>query len=433
MKILIVDDEKFNLVMAKDIIEANLEEREVLLCQSPDKVMDILERNDIGIVLLDIMMPKMNGIEILQAIRHKDEYDDIQIIMFTGVSDKESFRICFENGANDFISKPINIIEFSARMRSAVKARENVLMLKDMFNRTTKQYNELQEANRSMKSMQEQLIQQEKLASLGEMAAGVAHEINNPIGFVSSNLETMEKYLAKIKEILSHYRKLSGMVADESVSRQALLQEKQLLEETEKQQKLAMVLEDLSPLIAESKDGVNRVAKIVRSLRNFARTGLEDETAMSDLNQIIEEALLIVRNEVKYVANVDKQLRKVPEILCDKGQIGQVLVNIFVNAAQAIKGQQPEKMGNIHVETYVEDGYAVCKITDDGPGIKPEYLGRIFDPFFTTKGVGGGTGLGLSIAYGIIKKHGGDLLVESEMGKGASFFIKIPYGDKSLR
>ncbi|MEN6566916.1 MAG: response regulator [Veillonellales bacterium] len=433
MKILIVDDEKFNLVTARDIIKAHVENQEILLCQSPEQVMELLAEHDIGIVLLDIMMPKVNGIEILKDIRRKDEYNDIQIIMFTGLADKESFRLCFENGANDFISKPINVIEFTARMRAAVKARKNVLMLRNMFNKTAEQYNELQQANRSMKSMQEQLIQQEKLASLGEMAAGVAHEINNPIGFVSSNLETLGKYLTKIKEILALYRNFSLMAGAETVGRQELLQAKQRLEETEEKQKMDMILADIGPIIEESKDGVSRVTKIVRSLRNFARTGLEDEMAMSDLNQIIEEALLIVRNEVKYAANVEKKLGIIPNILCDKGQIGQVLVNIFVNAAQAIKSQKRNELGTIFVETCTDDIYVVGKITDDGPGIPPEYVGRIFDPFFTTKEVGGGTGLGLSIAYGIIKKHGGELLAESEAGKGASFTIKIPYRDKALQ
>lgn len=431
MKLLIVDDEKFNLVMAKDIIQNHFENQDIILCQSPENVMEMLEQHNIDIILLDIMMPKIDGINLLKEIRHRNEYKDIQIIMFTGVADKESFRICFENGANDFISKPINIIEFTARMRAAINSRENILMLRNMFSKTAEQYNELQEANRVLRSVQEQLIQQEKLASLGEMAAGVAHEINNPIGFVSSNLETMEKYLAKIKVMLSHYKKFSILVADEAISRQQLLYEKQVLEEIEKKQKLNMVLEDLDPMIAESKDGVDRVAKIVRSLRNFARTDLEDEMVMNDLNQVIEEALLIVRNEVKYVANVEKKLAELPNVFCDKGQIGQVLVNIFANAAQAIKSQKRNSMGLIKVETYTEDPYIICRISDDGPGIPAENIGRIFDPFFTTKEVGSGTGLGLSIAYGIIKKHGGDLLVESEVGKGASFMFKIPFRAKS--
>jgi len=405
MKILIVDDEKFNLIIAKDIIEANISPSEVILCNSPENVMTILEQNDIDIVLLDIMMPKINGIDILKEIRSKNEYKDIQVIMFTGITDKESFRICFDNGADDYISKPINLTEFTARVRAAVKTRTNIRMLKEA---------------------QFYLIQQEKLASLGEIAAGVAHEINNPIGFVNSNLETLEKYLVKIKSLLAVYRNFTKLVSDETVSRTDLLKEKQSVEESEKKQKLDFVLEDIESIITESKDGVDRVAKIVRSLRNFARTGTEAEMNKNDLNQIVEEALLIVKNEVKYTCNIEKRLGIVPDVVCDKGQIGQVLINVFINAAQAIKSQNRSSMGNITVETCQEADYVVCTISDDGPGIKPEHLGRIFDPFFTTKDVGSGTGLGLSIAYGIIKKHGGEFLAESEFGKGASFIIKLP-------
>lgn len=426
MKIMIVDDEKFNLVMARDLIEAHVENDEILLCQSSENVMDMLMKQDIDVILLDIIMPRMSGIDVLKEIRSRDEYNDIQIIMFTGVADKESFRICFENGANDYINKPINITEFTARMQAAVKARKNMLMLRNMINKTTEQYRELQEVTQNLKNMQEHLVQQEKLASLGEMAAGVAHEINNPVGFVSSNLETMEKYLAKIKTVLLAHENFFQRMVQDNMSQQELLQEKQQLAEFEKKQKIERVLEDLGPIVTESRDGVDRVAKIVRSLRNFARTGLEDEMSKNDLNQIIEEALLIVRNEVKYAANVDRRLTSVPSVLCDKGQIGQVLVNIFVNAAQAIKSRKHDDLGNIIVETYVDRQYVVCKISDDGPGIAAEHLDRIFDPFFTTKEVGGGTGLGLSIAYGIIKKHAGELLVESELGNGAVFTIKIP-------
>jgi two-component system, NtrC family, sensor kinase len=426
MKIMIVDDEKFNLVMARDLIKAHVENDEILLCQSSENVMDMLMKQDVDVILLDIIMPKMSGIDVLKEIRSRDEYNDIQIIMFTGVADKESFRICFENGANDYINKPINITEFTARMQAAVKARKNMLMLRNMISKTTEQYRELQEVTQNLKNMQEHLVQQEKLASLGEMAAGVAHEINNPVGFVSSNLETLEKYLAKIKTVLLAHENFFQRMVQDNMSQQELLQEKRQLAEFEKKQKIERVLEDLGPIVTESRDGVDRVAKIVRSLRNFARTGLEDEMSKNDLNQIIEEALLIVRNEVKYAANVDRRLNSVPSVLCDKGQIGQVLVNIFVNAAQAIKSQKRDDLGNIIVETYVDRQYVVCKISDDGPGIAAEHLDRIFDPFFTTKEVGGGTGLGLSIAYGIIKKHAGELLVESEFGNGAVFTIKIP-------
>lgn len=406
MKVLIIDDEKLNLKIAHDIIAQNIEESEILLCSSPGEAMSLLAENEVDIILLDIIMPLINGIELLKMIRNNDSYNNIPIIMLTGRSDEESFRLCFENGANDYISKPIEVAKFIVRVRAAVQARKNILMLKET---------------------QFHLIQKEKMASLGEIAAGVAHEINNPIGFVHSNLETLEKYTARIKTVAAAYQNIMERISDVNSTKQDLLEECALVRELEKKHKITVVLEDLEPLIHESVDGINRVAKIVKSLRNFARTGHENEIAMNDVNDIVEEALLIIRNEMKYTANLDKRLSLLPHVQCDKGQIAQVLINIFSNASQAIKSQSRSVMGKITVETYQENSYVTVKITDDGPGIKEEHLGRIFDPFFTTKEVGKGTGLGLSIAYGIIKNHGGEFKVESRYGEGAVFTIKLPY------
>ena len=427
MKILVVDDEKFNLAIAKAVIEANVKSDGVFLCNRPELVMDLLAEQEFGIILLDIIMPKINGIDLLKLIRSKEEYNDIQIIMATGLSDKESFRMCFESGANDYVTKPIDSTELSMRMRSAMKARSNIMQLREMTRQLLSQYEELQQVTQQLASTQNSLIQTEKLASLGEIAAGVAHEINNPIGFVGSNLETLEKYLGKIQAVLSAYKSFAAIAADESLPRPFLAKAMQELAEIEKKQNIALVMDDFGPLISESRDGVRRVAKIVQSLRNFARTGQEDEIAPYDLNQIIDESLLIMQNEIKYVAVVHKCFAPLPEVACDKGKISQIVVNILSNAAQAIKGYHRDSLGNIYVETYVEDGFVVCKIADDGPGIAPQILTRIFDPFFTTKPVGGGTGLGLSIAYGIAKQHGGELTAESELNKGAAFFLKLPY------
>jgi len=426
MNILVVDDERFNLVMAKDIIEPNVADSTTILCSKPEQVMKLLEQNNIDIILLDIIMPEINGIEILKEIRSKDTYKDIQILMFTGVTDKESFRICFELGANDFISKPIDITEFVARLQAAVKTRNNTLMLKSMFSKLAEQYNQLEEMTHKLQETQFHLVHQEKLASLGEIAAGVAHEINNPIGFIGSNLETLEKYLAKIRVLILAYQDFSKLAADESSSNNELLAARQQLEKFEQQINIAFLLDDFEPIMQESKEGVDRIAKIVQGLRNFARTGTEDERNINDLNMVIEEALLITRNELKYHTVVEKNLAPSAEIICNRVQISQVLVNILINAAQAIKSQERDSMGKIIVETSQEGEDILCRISDDGPGIKAENIGRIFDPFFTTKDVGNGTGLGLSIAYGIIKKHCGEFSVESQPGKGATFIIKLP-------
>lgn len=405
MKILVVDDEKFNLIIAKDLLASLVDNHEVILCSDPEKVMDILAVQSVGVVLLDIIMPKMDGIKVLKQIRQHKTYDDVQIVMFTGVSDQTSFRLCFENGANDYINKPINPTEFTVRMQAAIKARNNLLKLKQA---------------------QDYLIHAEKLTSLGELAAGVAHEINNPIGFVSSNLETLGKYLIRVRECMDAYRELGRKITDLAVSREELVATQHQVAVAEQQKKIDRILSDIAPLIEESCDGVGRVSKIVMSLRNFARSGQEDEVLPNDLNQIVEDALMILKNEIKYVANVEKELDPLLMVECDKGQMAQVLVNILHNAVQAIQQQKRTEMGTIWIHTYTEGDFAVCRIADNGPGIKPEYLNRIFDPFFTTKEVGSGSGLGLSIAYGIVKKFAGELSVENQQTGGAAFLVKLP-------
>lgn len=433
MKILVVDDEKFNLAIAKAVIEANIKSEGVVLCNRPELVMTMLAEQEFGVILLDIIMPKINGIELLKQIRAKEEYNDIQIIMSTGLSDKESFRQCFESGANDYINKPIDSTELSMRLRNAIRSRANILRLRELAQRLQIQYEELQQVTEQLATTQNSLIQTEKLASLGEIAAGVAHEINNPIGFVGSNLETLEKYRSKIQTTWVAHQQFVKFASDENLPRSFLIKAVQELTELETKQNIAMVLDDFAPLIKESREGVQRVAKIVQSLRNFARTGQEEDMAFNDLNQIVEESLLIMQNEIKYVAVVHKSFTALPEIYCDKGKISQILVNILNNASQAIKGGKKDALGNIVVDTYLEETFVVCRIADDGPGMSAETLRRIFDPFFTTKPVGSGTGLGLSIAYGIAKKHGGELTAESEPGKGATFFLKLPCGTTALQ
>ncbi|MCE5286782.1 MAG: response regulator [Pelosinus sp.] len=430
MKILIVDDEKFNLVMAQKIIEEHLPEADVVLCNSPHKVFTILETEKIDVILLDIVMPDIDGVEILKQIRGCEEFKDIQILMFTGIKDKDSFRICFENGADDYISKPINLVEFVARLRAALNTRINLVMLKDTLVKMAEQYNTLHKVTNELKEAQFYLVQKEKLASLGELAAGVAHEINNPLGFVASNLETISLYLNKIKESFTLYRKCAKSMNSSDL--EVAIAAKNAAEEYERKNKIDFVMGDLGAIVKDSREGTERVAKIVRSLRNFAYNGNEEEMTSNDLHQIIEEVLLIAKNETKYVANIEKSFGVIPPIRCEKSQIGQVLLNLLINAAQAIKEQQRSDMGHLRIETYVEGPYAVCKVQDDGPGIAEEHLGKIFDPFFTTKEVGSGTGLGLSIAYGIIKRHNGEFSVESKLGQGAAFTMKIPLEMEAL-
>lgn len=252
------------------------------------------------------------------------------------------------------------------------------------------------------------LLHHEKLASIGQLAAGVAHEINNPMGFIMGNLNTLKDYVSSLQKYCQ--------IVDQNLTDS----NRSLLQQARKQLDLDYILEDLQPLLAESTEGAERVRRIVLDLKDFARP---DEQKMhdADLNQLVKSTINIVRNELKYVADLDLQLGELPPIICHSQQINQVISNLLVNAAHAI-----EQQGMITVRTALEGNFVVLVIADTGKGIPPEHCSRIFDPFFTTKAVGKGTGLGLSISYDIIKKHNGEIAVESQVGVGTTFIVRLP-------
>lgn len=259
----------------------------------------------------------------------------------------------------------------------------------------------------------DQLLQAEKMASIGQLASGVAHEINNPVGYVYSNLSTLDRYLANIFELLDAYRVAEGSIADEGMRND--------LESAKRTADIEFIRADVLALLSESREGLTRVTKIVQDLKNFSRSAGDENWQRADLHQGIDTTLNIVWNDVKYKADVHKQYGELPQVQCRPSQLNQVFMNMLLNAAQAIQGR-----GTISIRTGVEGDDAWVEIADTGNGIKPEHLSRIFDPFFTTKAVGEGTGLGLSVSYGIVKEHGGRIDVQSEVGRGTVFRVWIP-------
>ena len=269
------------------------------------------------------------------------------------------------------------------------------------------------------KMLESQLLQSEKMASIGQLAAGVAHEINNPMGFIYSNLGTLSGYIEDLSQLLKKYETLEQSVQEgeldmASSNLDALTAEKERID-------LAYLMDDIGDLITESLDGADRVRKIVLNLKEFSHVG-RAEKMPSDLNAGLESTLNIVRNELKYKTTVEKELGDIPLVPCFMQEINQVFMNLLVNAGQAIADQ-----GTIHIRTYREEEWICVRVTDSGKGMSPEVQKRIFEPFFTTKKVGEGTGLGLSMAYQIIvEKHGGQLLVESTEGQGTTFTVRLP-------
>ncbi len=289
------------------------------------------------------------------------------------------------------------LTDITERKRQQLKLRETLAQQQSLNKR-------LEEANN-------QLLQSEKMASIGQLAAGVAHELNNPIGFVHSNLGTLDGYLHDLMTIIAAYEKAAS---DTGCSVEAV---HRIRDECD----YNFIKEDIFSLLSESKEGLGRVRKIVQDLKNFSRVG-EQEWQEADLHQGLDSTLNIVWNELKYKCKVVKEYGDIPHIFCMISQLNQVFMNLLVNAGHAIETQ-----GTITIRTSQASGNRVCiEISDTGKGIAPENITRIFEPFFTTKPVGKGTGLGLSLSYGIVQRHGGHIEVDSQLGIGSTFRVLLP-------
>ncbi len=271
------------------------------------------------------------------------------------------------------------------------------------------------ESDERLEMAQKQLLQSEKLASIGQLAAGIAHEINNPVGFVTSNLHTLQDYLHHLLEMDDDYRRALAQPLDDAMRQQ--------LERRRLELEIDYLRDDMGQLLRESDDGLVRVAKIVADLKSYARLGAH-ERAEVHLDACIETALNMVWNELKYKAEVIRDLANPPPILAVENQVNQVLVNLLVNAAQAIA-----ERGTITVRSGRQGDWVFFSVIDTGAGMDERTRERLFDPFYTTKPEGVGTGLGLSVSYSIVQAHGGEIEVESVSGKGTCFTVRFPLGE----
>ncbi|KUI99116.1 ATP-binding protein [Vibrio sp. MEBiC08052] len=267
---------------------------------------------------------------------------------------------------------------------------------------------------RKLEETQGQLIQSEKMASIGQLSAGIAHEINNPVGFITSNIQTLHDYFQRLAQVIDTMKEMIDEAGDSALAEHC--------EAVLHQQQVSFILEDTSDLIQESLEGSSRVMSIVKNLKDFSHVD-GSEWGYASLVSGIESTLKIIHNEIKYSITIEKDYQAdIPDVYCQPMQINQVLLNVLLNASQAIEGE-----GTIYISVHqANDHYVEIRIRDTGTGIPPEIQDRIFDPFFTTKAVGSGTGLGLSVSYGIIKTHKGTIAVQSEIGVGSEFIIQLP-------
>ncbi len=271
------------------------------------------------------------------------------------------------------------------------------------------------------RELEHRLIQSEKMASVGQLAAGIAHEINNPVGFILSNLNRLVEYASELDRF---GRRTSDLVSSTLEGRMEAREAWEAYRHARQEADLDFLLEDVAEIVEDCREGAERIRKIVTDLKTFSHPG-GDDWEYADLNRCLESTLNIAWNELKYDCEVERAFGDLPQVLCRPQQLNQVFLNLLVNAAHAVK-EKGEGYGKVRVATRQEDDRVVLEIADTGVGIRAEHLRKIFDPFFTTKPVGKGTGLGLHLAAGIVHAHGGEIQVESIPGEGSTFRLVLP-------
>ena len=422
MKIMVADDSLLVLKSVESHIKDLIDVDEVILCKESKDIMNLLEQKQVDVLILDVVMPGKSGLEILAEIRSNHDMDDLQVIMLT--SEAKFFKESFNLGSDDFLNKPFEPVELQSRLKAAMKTRKNIKMVHEINDLLKEKNKQLTRLNQEVKETQFSIIQKEKQVLIGELAAGMAHELNNPLGSVKSNIQTLENFVVKLQTIIEVYKKSIQKINEDTGKVPEIIRS---IQEAERMQKTEYVLSELRPLIGDVLRETERLTKIVQSIVQFSNTGTDQEKSIHSIRNILEESLLMLRNEYKYMIDVATEYDENDNILCNRADIEQAFINIIINAVQAIKSQNRDDRGHISIRTFNLQNDFLIHISDDGPGIPDKVLGRIFDPFFTTKDVGAGTGLGLSTANDIIvKKHGGRLSVHNNPDKGVTFEIVLP-------
>lgn len=404
-RILIVDDEPQILKMFAEYLS---ELYECTTAASADEALTHLAVDTYALVLVDVLMPGRNGIELLREVATK--YSDTAAIMVSGVDRPQRVLDALRLGAFDYLIKPCEMGVLQMSVERALERRS--------LRRTALKYKadletqniQLANSKSELERLQAQIIHSEKMASLGQLAAGVAHELNNPAGFLYGNMDILKGSVAELEELFATYEKVT--VAHNASQINASL-------ETENNSQ--RVFNDLYSIISDCLEGAERIQDIVQNLRLFSRLD-EAEYKQINLSEGIDSTIRLLSGY--YMSGrivLHREYGELPPVGCYAGQLNQVWMNLLKNAAQSIANR-----GEVFISSGLEDEWVVVRIRDTGGGIPKEQLQRIFDPFFTTKPVGEGTGLGLSISYGIIERHGGKITVASKLGSGTTFTVRIP-------
>ncbi len=428
-KILIVDDTLENInLLGTMLTEYGYKVRKALNGQLA--LMGV-QTSPPDLILLDINMPEMNGYEVCKKLKESNNTCDIPVIFLSALDDVLDKVKAFSVGGVDYISKPFQFEEVLARvenhltiqrLQKSLHEQNALLQRAELIQREKSQ--QLEQALLSLQQTQAQLIQSEKMSSLGQLVAGIAHEINNPINFIYGNLKYINDYSPQMLQLIQLYQ-------------QALPNASPDIQQLEESLDLEFLNDDLPKMLTSMKVGAERIRNIVDSLKNFSRLG-ESELKSVDIHQGLDSTLMLLQHRLNnedsgLSINVVKEYVSLPLIKCYAGQINQVFMNILNNGIDALEKKQKQNNYNflsptIRIITETIDANTICiKINDNGVGMSEEIKKKIFDPFFTTKEVGSGTGLGLSITYQIVvESHKGQLYCESKGSEGTTFTIILP-------
>lgn len=380
--VLIADDNQNNLKVLSTMLES-LGYR-VRVAKSGEQAIQSVETLKPDIILLDIHMPGMDGYEACKKLKQNKEYSDIPVIFISALSEVFNKIQAFKAGGIDYITKPFELEEVRLRVETHIRLRENTTMLEKTL--------------KDLQDKEELLIQREKMSALGIMTSGLAHEINNPINFISNSVSALEERINSINST-------------------------QKLPDSE-------MITDFNKLFLNIYTGIDQVTKIIHSLRMYSSTDA-DKMTDADINELIKSALIIVYHRFSSGIVVENNLASSPVIKCQPGKISQAFINILSNSIDAIEDAVKsckihEDTGKISISVENKNGIFFIRFKDNGSGIDESIIDKIFDPFFTTKTVGLGTGLGLSICQSIIKDHKGTIKAESSDKDGTSIIINLP-------
>jgi two-component system, NtrC family, sensor kinase len=387
----------------------------------------LAQERPFAVAFIDMNMPGLNGAETARRIWAIDPH--INIVIVTAFSEYMPCDIIDITKRDDifYLRKPFNSEEIN-QFANALTHAWNAEREREMLAKTLETVNaELEDMNKNLqqkvKAQAALLVQSEKMSSLGALAAGIAHELNNPINFVRTNFSSLTESFTDLEAVFKDYRRL----ADGYDARNDLSKALTAVREKEKHLQIDYILEDIPALFQESERGFERIAHIIQSMRDFSHVDRTGDFSSFNLNKGIADTLVITRNVYKYHSEIQTDLGPLPEIHCLPEQLNQVFLNLIVNSAQAVESKPRAAKGVIAIRTWQEEKHVCCEIADNGPGIPEEIRNRIFEPFFTTKAPGRGTGLGLSISYDIIvHKHKGQISVDCPEAGGTIFTLRIP-------